>query len=166
MRWIVGYEGSYMAHRDGRIFNASAREMSIRIDRYGYANVRLSADGRQSWKKVARLVAEAWHGPPPVGRTQAAHLDGNRLNNGAENIAWKSPKENSADRLIHGTHRAGARHPRAKLCVEQVAAIRASGLSSRAAARAFGISQTHVVHIRNGVRWGEAIALTLGNTKG
>lgn len=89
MRWVVGYEGRYLVHRDGQIFDRQARVMAVRIDRYGYANVRLTRDGKQSWKKVARLVAEAWHGPPPAADSHAAHLDGDQLNNRAENVAWK-----------------------------------------------------------------------------
>lgn len=153
MRWVVGYEGRYLVHRDGQVFNRSARVMAVRIDRYGYANVRLNTDGKQEWKKVARLVAEAWHGPAPDASSHAAHLDGDTLNNRAENIAWKSPKENNADKIVHGTHQAGERHPRVKLSAEQVGAIRESTLPSRALAAQYGVNQSQIVRIKNGARW-------------
>jgi hypothetical protein len=155
IRWVVGYEGRYLVQRDGTIYNGLAQPLAVRIDRYGYANVRLRADGRQSWKKVARLVAEAWHGPAPDAKAHAAHLDGNPLNNAAENIAWKSPKENNADKLLHGTHQAGERHPRAKLTPGQVEAIRSSKLSSRKLAAEYGVNQSQIVRIKNGSRWPE-----------
>jgi hypothetical protein len=153
MRWVVGYEGRYLVHRDGQVFNRLANVMAVRIDRYGYANVRLNGGGKQSWKKVARLVAEAWHGPAPDAQSHAAHLNGDPLNNCVENIAWKTPKANNADKLLHGTHQAGEKHPRVKLSVAQVETIRASTLASRALAAQYGVNQSQIVRIKNGARW-------------
>lgn len=140
------------------MFSGRARALAVRIDRYGYANVRLSNNGKQSWKKVARLVAEAWHGPPPDECAQAAHLDGDPLNNCVENIAWKSPKANNADKLKHGTHQAGEKHPRVKLTASQAAEIRGSTQPSRTLAAEYGVSQSQIVRIKNGARWAEGIA--------
>jgi hypothetical protein len=44
--------------------------------------------------KIARLVAEAFHGPPPFGDAVAMHLDENAANNRPENIRWGTQKEN------------------------------------------------------------------------
>lgn len=43
--------------------------------------------------KVARLVCEAFHGPPQKGQV-CMHLDENSRNNKPENLAWGSQKEN------------------------------------------------------------------------
>ncbi len=163
MRWVLGYEKAYLVHREGAVYNRQGRVMTARVDRYGYLAVRLNANGRQAWKRVHRLVCEAWHGPAPEG-AHAAHLDGNRLNNQPSNLAWKTPAENNADKLRHGTHQAGSKHPRVKLTGEQVEAIRLSPLASRAASRAFGVSQSQIVRIRNRTRWAEGIAQTPSST--
>lgn len=44
--------------------------------------------------KVARLVAEAFHGPPPFDKAVVMHVDENAANNRASNLAWGSQKEN------------------------------------------------------------------------
>jgi hypothetical protein len=44
--------------------------------------------------KVHRLIAEAFHGPPPFNDAVAMHLDENAANNRPENIRWGTQKEN------------------------------------------------------------------------
>jgi len=44
--------------------------------------------------KVHRLIAEAFHGPPPVDDAVAMHIDENSANNRADNIRWGTQKEN------------------------------------------------------------------------
>jgi hypothetical protein len=44
--------------------------------------------------KVARLVAEAFHGPPPFAGAVVMHLDENAANNRASNLRWGTQKEN------------------------------------------------------------------------
>lgn len=45
-------------------------------------------------RKVARLIAEAWHGPPPFPRAVCMHLDENARNNKPDNLKWGTQKEN------------------------------------------------------------------------
>ncbi len=146
----------YWASSDGRIRGPKG-DMVGTVDRYGYRYVNISKGRR---RKVHRLVCEAFHGPPTA--EHCAHLDGDTSNDAAANLAWKTPKENNADKRSHGTHQSCAKHPRAKLSREQVQAIRSSQLSSRAAATEFGVSQSQIVRIRNGDRWAEGIAKTGG----
>jgi hypothetical protein len=66
--------------------------------------------------KVHRLVAEAFHGPPPFDGAVAMHIDENAANNRAENIRWGTQKENlNADGFIAYCHtRTGENSPSAK----------------------------------------------------
>ncbi|MFL1463468.1 HNH endonuclease signature motif containing protein [Roseococcus sp. DSY-14] len=48
--------------------------------------------GERTWK-VARLVAEAFHGPPPFEGAVVMHLDENAANNRASNLRWGTQKE-------------------------------------------------------------------------
>ena len=49
--------------------------------------------GDRTWK-VARLIAEAFHGPPPFEGAVVMHLDENAVNNRASNLRWGTQKEN------------------------------------------------------------------------
>jgi hypothetical protein len=44
--------------------------------------------------KIARLVAEAFHGPAPFPGAVVMHLDENAANNRASNLRWGTQKEN------------------------------------------------------------------------
>jgi HNH endonuclease len=44
--------------------------------------------------KIARLVAEAFHGPPPFDGAVVMHLDENAANNRSANLKWGTQKEN------------------------------------------------------------------------
>ena len=44
--------------------------------------------------KVARLVAEAFHGSAPFENAVVMHLDENAANNRADNLGWGTQKEN------------------------------------------------------------------------
>jgi hypothetical protein len=44
--------------------------------------------------KIARLVAEAFHGPPPFDGAVAMHVDENAANNRPSNLRWGTQKEN------------------------------------------------------------------------
>jgi hypothetical protein len=43
---------------------------------------------------VARLVCEAFHGPPPPGKPNCLHGDEDALNNRPGNLYWGTQKEN------------------------------------------------------------------------
>jgi HNH endonuclease len=49
---------------------------------------------RGTTHKIARLVAEAFHGPPPFDDAVAMHLDENAANNRPSNVCWGTQKEN------------------------------------------------------------------------
>ena len=72
---------------------------------------------------IHRVVCELFNGPCPEGH-QCRHLDGNVQNNHAANLAWGTPKENNADKYIHGTTARGEKNPMAKLTNELVAKMR------------------------------------------
>lgn len=44
--------------------------------------------------KVARLVCEAFNGPPPFPRAVCMHIDENARNNAPANLKWGTQKEN------------------------------------------------------------------------
>ena len=66
--------------------------------------------------KVARLVAEAFHGPQPFENAVVMHLDENAANNRASNLRWGTQKENlnAPGFLEYCRNRTGADSPIAK----------------------------------------------------
>lgn len=44
--------------------------------------------------KVARLICEAFNGPPPFPKAVVMHLDENAANNRPSNLQWGTQKEN------------------------------------------------------------------------
>lgn len=72
---------------------------------------------------IHALVCEAFHGPRPTG-LEVRHLDGDRHNNAASNLAWGTRSENHSDKHHHGTAATGERNPMAKLTEDTVAQMR------------------------------------------
>lgn len=66
--------------------------------------------------KVHRLVAEAFHGPPPFDGAVVMHLDENAANNRASNLQWGTQKENlnAPGFLEYCRSRVGGRNPAVK----------------------------------------------------
>lgn len=89
-------------------------------ERTGYAQTKLEGKLRL----VHRYACEKVHGAPPSAGFHAAHSCGNRRCVNPMHIAWKTPLENAADKVLHGTDSAGERNPNAKLTDDEVIAIR------------------------------------------
>lgn len=117
--------------------------------RSGYLKVRLTVDGRRINRMVHRIVAEAYLSPRPVG-AQVRHLDGDKLNNSATNLAWGSALDNAHDRAGHGTTARGERNGWARIDeskVLEVRALRKSGLLYREIEQIAGVSRWHARQI-------------------
>ncbi len=85
-------------------------------DSGGYA--KLWRDGQM--QTVSRIVCELLYGKP-VNRMDAAHSCGcgHLACVAKRHISWKTVADNSADRVIHGTHIWGERHGASKLTGEK-----------------------------------------------
>lgn len=109
---IPGYEGLYQASTLGRIrskagkVTGSARferrvwkqrvlKQKIQTQKHGRkdARVHLWKDGKEKTMLVSRLVAMTWCAGFSEGKT-VNHIDGNSMNNAAENLEWLSIREN------------------------------------------------------------------------
>jgi hypothetical protein len=123
------------------------------INSGGYANLWVG----QKSRSVSRLICLRVHGAPNGRRTEAAHSCGNSACVNPRHLRWATPKENSADKQVHGTMVRGESHPFAKLDRETVLAIRevAGTMSHAAIARRFGANTKTVetVIARRNWKW-------------
>lgn len=116
-RDIPGSPG-YRVGSDGSVWSDASnwrgygqRELTQSENFHGYLRVRVTTS--TNTRRVAlvhKLVAEAFLGPRPSVLHQIRHLDGNKLNNRAANLAWGTAKENARDRELHGRTARGSRN--------------------------------------------------------
>ncbi len=110
--------------------------------------------GRMSYAN--RIVCELAHGEPPSPSHHAAHSCGKSSCINPHHLSWKTPKENEADKHIHGTSSQGEGNARAKLTnadVQEILRLRNDGMTQPALAKQFGVTQSVISNVLNGKRW-------------
>jgi hypothetical protein len=168
MKPIQNWDG-YFVDESGSIFSmkpngakgtkppTEPRRLKLWKNGDGYFYVGSMKDGKQSQRKVARLVLETFVGPCPEGM-EACHNNGVRSDDRLENLRWDTKKNNMADRKLHGTqfHANGEKHGQHKLNEMQVHIIRRYakfGIPQRKIAKKFGVSDTTVSYIVHRKTW-------------
>ena len=96
---IKDYEDLYMVSNTGVIKSLhwgkeKVLKQVIRSNNYQYYFVGLLKNGKRKYFAVHRLVAQAFINNSN-NYTQVDHLDGNKLNNNANNLEWVTPQENT-----------------------------------------------------------------------
>lgn len=156
----------YGATRSGRIFSRAPRGV-CKKEYVEWRPLRLLPDGegrylmfgvsRGPMKKmlVHRAIALAFIGPIPKGM-HAAHLNGNSMDNRAENISIVTPTQNNAHKRLHGTHLFGVGHPSAKLNDYRVHVIKKlldRGVRGYRIASMYGVSAATISLVKDGILW-------------
>lgn len=104
---IPGYAG-YAATEDGEIVSINewrgqaCRTLHQLENGRGYLKVRVSTPSGRRNVPVHKLVALAYLHPRPSPAHEIRHLDGDRHNNAATNLARGTRKDNADDRERHG----------------------------------------------------------------
>lgn len=126
---IPGFEGYYQASNKGQIRTVGRmvnctkgkKWCPERIRKQGRVvrpngridmNITLSKNNLVSSESVARLIATCFHKNPEM-KPQVNHIDGNTLNNNADNLEWVTGKENmrhAADNGLINLHWTGKRY--------------------------------------------------------
>lgn len=136
----------YEFHHDGFVISmvkATPRIMKpIKMGQYVGLQLKRS-DGHTEKAYLHRLICEAYHGPCPVGM-ECRHIDGDKKNNAAANLAWGTKAENETDKQNHGTAPSGEKNGMAKMTEAEVRNMRLhrklTGESYARIARSFGVS--------------------------
>ena len=132
---LAGYEVT----RDGRIVSTTTwrgmgtRELAQQPNADGYPSVRVTLAVKRVRYAVHSLVALAHLPPRPSPAHEVRHLDGNKLNPHADNLAWGTRKENADDRELHGRTSRGARHSAFIKASNQAERARAYSLANKEA---------------------------------
>ena len=93
-------------------YKVNGKLLGAKTNRNGYRQVSLFSEGKSKAIGVHVLVCEVFNGPKPTeGIYFCCHNDGVKSNNFYKNLRWATPKENSADKEIHGTKLFGDKHP-------------------------------------------------------
>jgi hypothetical protein len=106
----------YEVTREGRVFSTTnwrgygRRELTQEPNDDGYPSVRLLINGKRTRKAVHVLVAQHHLTARPSPAHEVRHLDGNKLNPHADNLAWGTRADNASDREQHGRTSRGERH--------------------------------------------------------
>lgn len=161
---IPGYEGRYQVSDTGNIRSCSrlitrtyksghvavtshkGRVLRPGTNKHGYRFVVLRRFGRSITCEVHKLVASAFLPCATGCQTQVRHLDGDRLNNTASNLAWGTASENQLDIYSYR----GYHH---RLTPDDVREIRAGlelGITGRELAKRFGVSESNISEIKQG----------------
>ncbi|PBB75193.1 hypothetical protein CK227_10400 [Mesorhizobium sp. WSM4308] len=103
-----------------------------------------------------RFICEQKHGPSPSDIHEAAHGCGNASCVNHRHLRWALPKENSADRLVHGTHILGEKCGTSKLTSDDVKEIRRlhGKVTGAELSRRYGVGQMQISRILRRQRWG------------
>lgn len=155
---VVGYEDFYEVSSLGRVKSLRQNKVMSPSLSCGRPGVMLIAPDKRRRYLVARLVCRAFHGEPFPG-AQAAHNDGSRDNNCADNLRWATVAENMADKRLHGTHLELDRHPNRKIdaaTAREVKRLLADGMSQHKIAGHLGIKRHIVCSIAMGLAWVKA----------
>jgi len=142
-RWIE------QERTEGNIYRRFMKGRILRQTHHRYMRVYL---GHGVSRTVHCLVMLAFYGTPPLGK-EVAHSDGDTTNNHIANLSYKTPIENNADKVIHGTLLRGETHYRSRLTEQDIRAIRQSALSNVALAEHYGMKRDTIYKIRIGRIW-------------
>ena len=91
---VIGFDDYYVGD-DGIIYSTKKNggyirdltPMKLREDKDGYLEVGMYKDGKRYFRRVHRVVAEAFI-PNPKHLPQINHKDGNVKNNNVDNLEW------------------------------------------------------------------------------
>lgn len=155
---VEGLEGYYQVSNHGRIKSLSRKVRSRHghrtiketivtplFTKQGYLNVITSKNGVRGTLIVHQSVAKHFIGERPTGLV-IDHIDGNQVNNRADNLRYVTTAENLRKRRD------------VKLDAEKVKSIREllPNMSQSKIAKMFGVSQTMISHINLGTAWKDA----------
>lgn len=153
--YAITHDGRVLSrHRRGTRELGPWRELRPSRDAKGYLGLTLCdvRTGDRFKLRVHRLVAEAFVLNPdrlPVAR----HLDGDKANNRATNLAWGTYLDNEEDKRAHGTYDLRRNGTLTLALANEVRRRYANGERQADLAREYGVSRSTITRVCNGSIW-------------
>lgn len=168
-RPVVNYEDRYEVSSLGRVRSLYKHRfhqiLNQRKSQSGYWMVDLWRDGEKiCTKRVSRLVAIAFLGPPKKGEI-VLHGPLGKENNSVSNLSWGTYRQNILDRLRDGTAYSGGRHFKAKFndsIVREIFDMYIDGYSKRFIGEKFNMTYQNVHAILIAKTWKHIYAEKMG----
>jgi len=166
-REVEGYPG-FKAGSDGSIWTTRIprtkpikhskewRKSTVVINDLGYCEVSTAGINTRKKQSVHVLVSIAFHGPRPHGK-QVCHNNGNKQDNRPSNLRWGTVKENSDDRLVHGTRPLGEKVVNSVLTefdVCRARELKLQGMTAREISSFLGRKHGTIQDAISGRKWG------------
>jgi predicted O-linked N-acetylglucosamine transferase (SPINDLY family) len=154
LKEIPGFPGYYI-NSNGEVYSNrhhnNLAKMVLKEDKDGYLEVGLYKNGKRYFRRVHRLVLEAF-ALNPNKLTQVNHKDGNKKNNNINNLEWCTCQDN----LLHSfrvLHRAPSITTNRKVSLENkdTKEIR-KFISVKECAKFLGMSYEHLLKLLNGTK--------------
>jgi hypothetical protein len=123
---------------------------------YGYAEVKLCEDGVAKTTRVHVLVANAFLGKPPKGKSNVLHKDDDPRNAHVLNLEWGSQQDNLTDMRLKKRTKVGSAHGASYLTekdVRRIVKLLNKGSSCLGVANEYGVADGTIRSIRDGVTW-------------
>jgi len=164
-RWlpVPDFEGWYDVSDFGRVRRVRAYKSTFvgkilkqRVSNSGYMQAFLCKNGKVKAMYAHRLVITSFVGPCPEGM-EANHTDGNKTNNGLDNLEYVTHSENIQHAFNTGLRSLrGEKNNMSKLTEEDVRKIRKrlGKETQRVIAMDFNVSQQTISRIATGKLWG------------
>ncbi len=106
---------------------------------------------------IHRAVCELFIGPQPSPGLQVRHLDCNKFNNAASNLAWGTAADNAKDGVKAGKIKRGEESPNARLTRADADAMRElraiNGMTYKEIGAMFGVARMTAHRLINGAIW-------------
>ncbi len=147
----------YSITKSGQVYGPKGLLKSW-LTKGGYPFVQVQIKGKPTTRVIHRLLLITFVGPPPTANHHAAHKNGDSQDNRLENLAWKTPIENAADKKLHGTEydRKGSKNYQAKLSEQDVLSIRQlrkQGATLQSLADLYKVDKSLIWQITTGKGW-------------
>lgn len=154
MKKLIKNSKNYYITETGEVLSGSYKLKTRKTPRgYEIVDIGYIGTGRKT-RYIHRLVAEAFI-PNPENKAQVNHKDGDKLNNKLSNLEWNTPEENAKHARNSGLYLCGEDSP-ASIYSEKVLRDALSkmeeGISYKKIVELTGISYSHIVNMRNGLR--------------